>query len=58
VGDTVADIDCARSFGARAVVVATGFQSRDDLERSSPDVLLSDFENTDKALEAILMSAS
>jgi phosphoglycolate phosphatase-like HAD superfamily hydrolase len=58
VGDTAADVACARHFGGRAVAVATGFQHRDDLERSRPDVLLANFEDTDTALKAILSSSS
>lgn len=51
VGDTPADVACARA-GAEAlegvdvvaVAVQTGFCSIDDLERSKPDVLLTDLQ--------------
>jgi phosphoglycolate phosphatase len=43
IGDTPADILCARHIGARAVAVATGFHDRDSLARQQPDVLLDDF---------------
>lgn len=40
VGDTTRDIDAARACGVRAVAVATGHPSRDELERSGPDAVL------------------
>ena len=40
VGDTPADVACARALGARAVAVTTGFSSRGDLLAAQPDHLL------------------
>jgi phosphoglycolate phosphatase-like HAD superfamily hydrolase len=40
VGDTEHDVACARAAGARAVAVATGSQSRAELEAHRPDLLL------------------
>jgi phosphoglycolate phosphatase-like HAD superfamily hydrolase len=40
VGDTPADVRCARAIGAVAVAVATGRPSRETLEASGPDLLL------------------
>lgn len=40
VGDTVADIDCARAHGLRVTAVTTGFQPRNDLEAAEPDFLI------------------
>jgi len=54
VGDTQADISCARHFGARAVAVATGFQDRQNLVEAQPDALFDDFQDTQKVLETIL----
>jgi phosphoglycolate phosphatase-like HAD superfamily hydrolase len=54
VGDTPADISCARHFGARVVVVATGFQDRKDLVEAKPDSLFDDFRDTQKVLDAIM----
>jgi phosphoglycolate phosphatase-like HAD superfamily hydrolase len=42
VGDTPADIACARAVGARAVAVTTGFASREELAAAQPDHLLDD----------------
>ena len=47
VGDTVHDIRCAQSIGARAVAVATGGVSSSDLEAAQPDVLLDDLAPSD-----------
>jgi phosphoglycolate phosphatase len=40
IGDTPNDIRCAKYFGARAVSVATGSFSRNQLEKHDPDLLL------------------
>jgi phosphoglycolate phosphatase-like HAD superfamily hydrolase len=53
VGDTPRDVACARSIGARAVVVATGQVSRGELAEAAPDALLDSFENHEAALRAI-----
>jgi phosphoglycolate phosphatase-like HAD superfamily hydrolase len=51
VGDTEHDVACARSAGARAVAVATGSRTRDELERESPDLLLDDLSDPAPLLE-------
>ncbi len=40
VGDTPADVACARALGARAVAVTTGLSTRADLLAAQPDHLL------------------
>ena len=40
VGDTEADIQCARASGAQAVAVSTGFTPREKLVAAQPDHLL------------------
>lgn len=40
IGDTLHDISCGRSIGARCVAVATGQSPTDELRTGSPDVLL------------------
>ena len=42
VGDTEHDVRCARFSGARAVAVASGSRSREELAAESPDLLLDD----------------
>jgi phosphoglycolate phosphatase len=45
IGDTPLDVRCARSIGARAVAVATGWHSRDELAEHAPDLLLTDLSD-------------
>jgi phosphoglycolate phosphatase-like HAD superfamily hydrolase len=54
IGDTPLDIDCARACGARAVAVATGLHSADDLAAEKPDVLFASFADLDATLAALL----
>jgi phosphoglycolate phosphatase-like HAD superfamily hydrolase len=42
IGDTPADVACARALGAVAVAVLTGFSSREALAATEPDYLLDD----------------
>lgn len=42
IGDTPADVACARALGAVAVVVMTGFTTRDEMIATNPDYLLDD----------------
>lgn len=42
IGDTPADIACARAVGAVAVAVCTGYSPREELARCQPDHLLDD----------------
>lgn len=43
IGDTPSDVKCARAIGARAIAVATGMYTVDELARSQPDELYEDF---------------
>jgi phosphoglycolate phosphatase-like HAD superfamily hydrolase len=54
VGDSVHDVACGRSLGVRAVAVATGITSPERLSAERPDALMTDFGDTERALEAIL----
>jgi phosphoglycolate phosphatase-like HAD superfamily hydrolase len=45
VGDTPLDIRCARAIGARAVAVATGWHTEEELTAHEPDLFLADLEN-------------
>jgi phosphoglycolate phosphatase len=42
IGDTPADVDCARALGAAAVAVLTGFSTAEALRAANPDHLLDD----------------
>ena len=56
LGDTPLDVDCARSCGARAVAVATGFHPYGDLEGCKPDLLFDDFSDVPRVLDALTRS--
>lgn len=53
IGDTPADIACARHIGANAVAVATGFSSLESLVASEPDLLLKDLCDCDLLMEQL-----
>lgn len=54
IGDTPADIDCARSVGARTIAVATGRYSTDDLASHGPTAVFQNLTDTSAVLAAIL----
>ena len=54
VGDTPADIRCARAIGSRVAAVATGVFSRDELEPHDPDHLFDDFSETQDVANQIV----
>lgn len=45
IGDTPSDVKCARAIGARAIAVATGMFSLEELARTAPDELYADFSD-------------
>jgi phosphoglycolate phosphatase-like HAD superfamily hydrolase len=53
IGDTPADISCARALGARAVAVMTGFSKHEELVASKPDILLDDLTGLMRALGSV-----
>ncbi len=53
IGDTPLDVDCARSCGAVAVAVATGFHPQEELAACGPDHLFADFSDVDAALRLL-----
>jgi phosphoglycolate phosphatase len=53
IGDTVNDIICARSVGAKVIAVETGGGSTADLANAGPDVLLTDLSVQDDFVAAI-----
>lgn len=54
VGDTPLDVAAAHAAGARAVAVASGYSSAEDLQLAGPDALLSDLTDTRAVVEAVL----
>jgi phosphoglycolate phosphatase len=54
VGDSVHDVACGRSIGARAIAVATGPTPAEKLAAEKPDALFGDFSDVGAAAEAIL----
>jgi phosphoglycolate phosphatase len=53
IGDTPADIDCTRAIGARAIAVATGRYSVEELAAHGPVAVFPDLSNTDAVMRAI-----
>lgn len=45
IGDTPLDIDCAHFNGCRAIAVATGAHSSDELQSHTPDLLVKDLDD-------------
>lgn len=54
VGDTPADVRCARAGGARVVAVATGPYPAERLAICAPDYLFADLSGTTEVLDALL----
>ena len=57
IGDTPADIRCARAIGARAAAVATGGYSSAELSPHEPDHLFEDLSRTVHVAEKLLERA-
>jgi len=53
LGDTPHDITCARACGAKAIAVATGSFSPEQLAQHHPDALFADFSNLPAVLRAL-----
>lgn len=54
IGDTPADVRCARAGGTRVLAVATGRHSMAELASCEPDAVLPDLADTERALEFFL----
>lgn len=54
IGDTPADIDCARSVGARTIAVATGRYSVSELAEHGPSAVFADLSDTAAVVAAIV----
>ena len=53
IGDTPADIDCTRAIGARAIAVATGRYTVDELATHGPTAVFTDLTDTAAVMRAI-----
>jgi len=58
IGDTPNDIHCGRHLGARAVAVATGPFTLEQLQAEEPDYVFEDFSDTPRVMAAILEDIS
>ena len=54
IGDTPADLHCGRAIGARAIGVATGHYSVDELWQHEPLAVFADLSDTQDVLRAVL----
>jgi phosphoglycolate phosphatase len=54
IGDTPADIECGRSLGVRAIGVATGSYTVDELQRYGPHAVFETLADTDRVVSAIV----
>jgi phosphoglycolate phosphatase-like HAD superfamily hydrolase len=54
IGDTPADIRCARASGMRVLAVATGRHTVGELEANRPDAVLEDLTDTDRIVAFFL----
>ena len=54
IGDTPADIECGRSLGAKAIGVASGHYTVEQLQSHKPYAVFPSLKNTEQLLETIL----
>ena len=54
IGDTPADVECGRGIGARAIGVATGRYSVEDLRARGAAAVFADLSDTDAVVAAIM----
>lgn len=54
IGDTPADVSCGRAIGARAIAVATGRYSVEELASHSPAAVFPDLRDTGAVVKAIV----
>jgi len=57
IGDTPADIHCGRDIGARAIAVATGSHSVEQLSEHNPAAVFEDLSDTVAVINAIMSGA-
>jgi len=57
IGDTPADIECGRALGARAIGVATGRYSVEELSKHAPAAVFADLTDTEAVVRAVVGNA-
>lgn len=57
IGDTLADVECAKSINAFAVAVATGSTTMDELDATQPHLLLKDLTDSRHLLQVVEAAA-
>ncbi|MBC7790630.1 MAG: haloacid dehalogenase-like hydrolase [Anaerolineae bacterium] len=58
IGDTPADVECGRAIGARAIGVATGRFTTDELTRAGAAAVLENFRDTEASIQSIVGDGS
>ena len=53
IGDSLRDIECGKEISALTIAVATGFHSKEDLEKYKPDYLFDNLKDCKQVLRAI-----
>ncbi|MCS7012399.1 MAG: HAD family hydrolase [Chloroherpetonaceae bacterium] len=53
IGDTPHDINCAKVLNSKAIAVATGFYTAEQLQTYQPDYVFENFADTSAVIEAI-----
>lgn len=54
IGDTPADVTCGEGIGARAIAVATGSYTADELAEAGAYTVFEDLSDTSRVVAAIL----
>ncbi|MFQ6116035.1 MAG: HAD family hydrolase [bacterium] len=54
IGDTPLDVACAKPFGAKSIAVATGLIPFEELEKTQPDYLFTDFSDYQNFLKIFM----
>ncbi|HSJ24194.1 MAG TPA: HAD hydrolase-like protein [Longimicrobiales bacterium] len=54
IGDTPSDVTCGQALGVRAIAVATGGYSAEELDQAGAHTVFTDLTATDRVLDAIL----
>ncbi len=53
IGDSIRDIECGKEINALTIAVATGFHSKEDLQKYKPDYLFENLKDYKQVLRAI-----